>query len=509
MEDQVRGSRPAVDAPKLTASRSMMMGVTSRRATPRVLDSTATPSFTTTMLVVVGAGLVLPYGFVQVSASSARLLFPLYVLGFGLVLQKRCRPLYPAFCLAVFAFSPLLRRIADYHTGFSTFSLILLAPYIVSLPCVLPLLRQALGSERGWMFVAMLGCFAYACFVALFQDHVMQALYEPLRWVIPIGLCAFIMERPQLARATHRGAVRALAAIILILSVYGVAQYYDPRPWDRMWMMNAHNPTFGQPLPFRVRVFSMMNSPASAANFASTALLLLSGESGLAFLVAIAGVPLVALTAVRSAWWSLAVGLVVMLVMAPWRQKVLLMAFVLSSTLLISGLLASRDILPNELRYFVSDRFYTIMDLNTDRSADDRLTTYGQFYSRLANRPLGEGFGVNSSTISDLAKQNRPVLDSAIMESFLTFGLIGGVVYFLAIGGFLVAGYRACCAGGGRLAACLAVFCAMFAGMPLGTTQIGEVSIVPWTCMGLLLAEADFERSRTPAISGYGNSTPC
>jgi hypothetical protein len=501
MEDQIQGSRPAADAPKVTASRSMMMAVTNRRATPRILDSTAIPSFTTTMLIVVGAGLVLPCGFVEVSASLARLLFPLYVLGFGLVLQKRCRPLYPAFCLAVFAFSPFLRRIADYHAGFSTFSPILLAPYIVSLPCVLPLLRQTLGSERGWMFMAMLGCFAYACFMALFQNHVAQALYEPLRWVVPIGLCAFIMERPKLAHVTHRGAVRALAIIVLILSVYGVAQYYDPRPWDRMWMMNVHNPTFGQPLPFRVRVFSMMNSPASAANFVSTALLLLSGESGLALLVAIAGLPLVALTAIRSAWWSLAVGLVVTLVMAPWRHKVLLMTFVLFSTLFASGLLASREILPNELRYYINDRLYTVIDLDTDRSADDRLTTYSQFYSRLADRPFGEGFGVNSSTISDFAKQNRPVLDSAIMESFLSFGLIGGFIYFLAIGGFLIAGYRACCAGGGRLAACLAAFCAMFAGMPLGTTQIGEVSIVAWMCMGLLLAEADFERSRTPAIS--------
>ena len=501
MKDQVRGFRPAVDPPKVTASRSMMMAVTSRRATPKVLDSATTPSFATTMLIVVGAGLVLPYGLVEGSASSARLLFPLYVLGFGLVLQRRCRPLYPAFCLAVFAFSPLLRRIADYHVGFSTFSPILLAPYIVSLPCVLPLLRQALVSERSWMFVAMLGCFVYACFMALFQDHVVQALYEPLRWVIPIGICAFIMERPKLAHATHRGAVWALAVIVLILSVYGVAQYYNPRPWDRMWMINVHNPTFGQPLPFQVRVFSMMNSPASAANFASTALLLLFGESGLAFLVAIAGVPLVALTAVRSAWWSLTVGLIVMLVTAPWRQKIFLMSFVLSGALLASGLLASRNVLPNEVRYFINERLYTITDLNTDRSADDRLTTYGQFYSRLADRPFGEGFGVNSSTISDFAKQNRLVLDSAIMESFLTFGLIGGLVYFFAIGGFLVTGYRACYAGGGRLAACLAAFCAMLAGMPLGTTQIGEVSIVAWTCMGVLLATADFERSRTPAIS--------
>jgi hypothetical protein len=501
MEDQVQGSRPAADAPKVTASRSMMMAVTSRRARPEVLNSTAIPSFTMTVLIVVGVGLVLPCGFVEVSASLARLLFPLYVLGFGLMLQKRCRPLYPAFCLAVFAFSPLLRRIADYHAGFSTFSPILLAPYIVSLPCVLPLLRQALRPERSWMFIAMLGCFAYACFMALFQDHVAQALYEPLRWVVPIGLCAFIMERPKLAYVTHRGAVHALAIIVLILSVYGVAQYYDPRPWDRTWMMNVHNPTFGQPLPFRIRVFSMMNSPASAANFTSAALLLLSGESGLAFLVAIAGVPLVALTAVRSAWWSLAVGLVVMLAMAPWRRKVRLTVFLLSGTLLASGLLASRETLPNELRYFINDRLYTMMNLSTDRSADDRLTTYSQFYSRLADRPFGEGFGVNSSTISDFAKQNRPVLDSAIMESFLTFGLIGGLVYFFAMGGFLVAGYRACRAGGGRLAACLAAFYAMLAGMPLGTTQIGEVSIVAWTCMGLLLAYADFKRSHTSSMS--------
>lgn len=466
----------------------------SRRITSERSDDRVAPPFATTLFVVIGAALVFPYVAIMLSASATRTLFPFYVLVLGLFLKATHRPLYPAFCLAVFAFSPFLRRVADYHAGFLTFNPILLAPYVTPLPCILPLLKQVLRPERRWLFLTMLACFTYGCVLALAQNNVTQALFEPLRWVTPIALCAFIMERPDYAPAMRRSIVHALMIMVVVLTIYGISQYYNPPLWDTLWMVNVHNPTFGFPVAREIRVFSMLNSPASAALFVSAAMLILASEPGWAPLIAIAGLPLIGLTIIRSAWVELSVGLLVMLLMVPWRRKAWLIAFLVLATLAISTLLSSRDYLPNEIRYLISDRLDTLVNLRKDPSADERLSTYGQFYSRIADSPLGEGFGVNGSTMSDLAKQNRPALDSAIMESFLTFGVLGGIIYFLSLLGVLANGYRACRAGGGRLAGCVAAFCAMLACMPLGTTQIGEVGVVAWTGMGLLLADYDFRR---------------
>jgi hypothetical protein len=183
------------------------------------------------LLVVIGAALAVPYALVIVLGGSfVRSVFPAYTLAVGLLVLSWRRPLYPAFVIAVFAFSPFMRRVAEYSGGFKAFNPILLAPYTALIPSVPALLQRILGLRRNlsWPFAAVVVCALYGCIIALLQMRFVPALYEPMRWMLPISLCAFIMEETRELAAIKRGVFGALLIIVPLLSAYGVAQYLNP-----------------------------------------------------------------------------------------------------------------------------------------------------------------------------------------------------------------------------------------------------------------------------------------
>lgn len=149
----------------------------------------------------------------------------------GLLIAKR-RPFYPAFMLAIFSFSPLVRRVADYQAGFALFNLILLALYLGLLPTLLALLRRALGGAREWPFGMIAVCVLYALFVALFHMAFVPSIYKAMRWLLPIVLCAFVMAKPGDTEATHTATVRTLCLVVPVLTLYGICQFIFASQWD-------------------------------------------------------------------------------------------------------------------------------------------------------------------------------------------------------------------------------------------------------------------------------------
>ena len=69
----------------------------------------------------------------------------------------------------------------------------------------------------GWAFAAIAACAFYGTVLALLQGQIVQGFYEPLRWVLPVGLCAFIAEHAREADDTQRAVVGALAAVVPIV----------------------------------------------------------------------------------------------------------------------------------------------------------------------------------------------------------------------------------------------------------------------------------------------------
>jgi hypothetical protein len=458
----------------------------------------------------VGVALVSPYLLIQIAGGTlVRLVYPGYVLIVAYAVMVNRRPLYPAVMIAIFAFSPFLRRVADYQAGFSELNLILLAPFVGLLPTLPALFRRAVGANRAlcWPYIALVCCLAYASFMAMFRLSLtpavlsfVPAIFEAVRWLLPISLCAFIMERPAESGEMRRAVMLTLGLILPIISVYGIYQYWVAPPWDVYWMLNIENSTFGEGEPFKIRVFSMLNAPGSACVFSALAMILLAGDGPLGLAVAAVGLPLLALTVVRTGWLGLAVGLVIVV----WKSSGTRLAFG------VTGLLTSH-VLPANVTNLVTDRLATFSDLRTDTSTYDRLQVYEAFYDRLSAQPWGEGYGANESTITRrLAGRSVGAIDSGLMEAYLIYGVFFGTVYFAAMFELVRQAWRASSVSPPWFSGHLGVICAVIAMLPLGTIQIAETGVLVWTAFGLLMAnvlvQAERGRNRivnttSPAIS--------
>ena len=455
------------------------------------------------LILVVGVPLALPYALIAaLGGALVRTAYPAYVLLAACLVIAKYRPFYPAFILAVFAFAPFLRRVADYQAGFAIFNLILLAPYVGLLPTLPALTRRALNGRRGsnWPFALITACVVYAAFLAMFRLAIVPAVYEAMRWLLPTSLCAFIMAEPAEAESVRRLVIWALCLIVPILSLYGVYQFLEAPLWDVFWMNNIDNPTFGLAKAFQIRVFSMMNSPGTVGIFVSYAMILLAGEGLGTFAVAATGIPLLALTLIRTAWFSVAVGLAVLFWCASAGRRLVMVIGIIVIAVATGTVIASPN-LPSDIRNIVTERLDTFSTIDTDTSTYDRLHVYDAFLDRLADNPWGEGFGVNASTVTTHGTQKNLVsIDSGLLECYLIFGIAAGTIYFVSFAALARRAWRALPTLRGKLDANFAVICAAVAILPLGSDQIGELGVLVWTALGTLLACA-IQSSRNGGVA--------
>ncbi len=470
----------------------------SRRAAPAVRPAGTGVAVPTLILVALGA-LIVPYGLIMASASLARLLFPVYALLVGAYVLYRRRGCYLSFCVGLLVFAPYLRRVADFHAGFQQTNPILIAPYVALLPCLPSLLRLILTPRAPMRsaFVVMTFMFCYAAMLAVAGGKLISAFYEPLGWLLPVAACAFVIEHPELQAEIRTSLRWTLILVLPIMTVYGVQQFLAPSDIDRFWMINVDNASFGKPAPYEVRVFSTMNSPGIAAVFTESAMLFLLGEGGLAGLVSLAALPLLALTLLRAAWFGFAAGLLLAVVLMPALRRVQLLALAAAAALGISLFMSSPAVSP-ELQSYLLARWDSLFELKNDTSANARLDTYALSIDRMADTPYGEGYGSNASTQQ---KNDVVSIDSGLLEALITYGIIGGITYLLALLSMLFAGFRACLTRGRQLVMCLGAIVSLIVCLPFGSHQTGESSFVGWIALGLLLVSAVGTRASQPSMA--------
>jgi hypothetical protein len=435
--------------------------------------------------------LLVPYGMtIALGGSLFRVVSPGYVLLLGLLYAQYWRPLFPVFAIAAFVYAPFLRRVADNSGGFVSFNLALVAPYFGLLPTVPSLVRRVLGQRPGpiWPFATLVAVIVYGIYAALVYDaEPLVALYESTRWMLPIAFCAFIMDKPEESEAIRRRLVAGMALILPVLTVYGIYQYVVAPPWDVFWMINVDNVTFGDPEPFKIRVFSMLNSPFSAAAFATMAMVLLGAEGVGSLLIAGTGTALLALSLVRTAWLGLAVGIAWILITGTSSRRLLLTIGAIVFGFLTTMVVAVPVIAP-DIAESITARFSTLQDLQKDSSANVRLDFYGSFYTRLDAYPLGEGFGASQSFATKDDKRGTTPLDSGILEALLVFGVAVATVYFIAVGALVRRAIRVSRLAPTELAGCMAIVTTVLVMSFLGSYQQGEIGAFAWAALGIILA---------------------
>lgn len=390
--------------------------------------------------------------------------------------------------LVLFAFAPLVRRLVDLSIGFDPAGLMLVGPLLAILVPA-PRLLQMLQSPRspGVVIVPVLvvgGCVVYAAALSIMQADWMNAASGALKWVAPLVYAAALIEsadRDDMLEA----ATAAFAMILPVIGIYGILQYIDPPAWDIYWMQFASITSAGVPVPYGVRTFSTMNGPASFSTFTAIGLtfvcfarrnwpsLLLAGPAAFALMLSL----------YRTAWISLAVGILFCMLFGATRRKaVLILVGIVVAVILAATLTPFGDV--------IGDRVATFGEGARDGSAQERLDQFVTLWTQWDSSLFGVGF-----TNTDVGTAGAMPVDGMLIACWMTMGIVAGLICLAAlIWAALLPVFAAWRDGGPDAIIIGALGCGALVQLPLANITSGENGFLFWTFAVLL-------SSRPPAIA--------
>ena len=361
-----------------------------------------------------------------------RYLLPAFLslCAWGLFFHNRSH--YIGFVLAVWFFTPFLRRIVDFNAGYVDPNPILLSPYAVTLVAPLATARRLLKAPLALaapFLLCMLAVVAGAV-SGYFHYHATSVVHDLLNWSTPVLFGAFLYIVDGEAVTFRDTLARWLPPLLGLTAAYTIAQFAFAFPWDIAWLVNLDAPSMGSTEPFELRAFGPLNSAGTAAFvFTVGGVYLLQRRGALRILYfALLAVALVT-TQVRAGWLALAIGVVLCLWKAPRRAGAPLLV------LLLLGIGASAIGFGSNAAA-ISDRIETFSHPSEDTSASGRLEGYDAAASYLESDPLGAGLGVPED-IFDI-QGSFSLLDSSPADVFTTFGIFG-IAYYLGLLGIFAA----------------------------------------------------------------------
>jgi hypothetical protein len=407
------------------------------------------------------------------------LAMPLYVggaVGLAFLLARR-RPIVAAELAAwLWILGPQVRRAIDLTTGYHEPSIVLAAAPLASLAC-LPHLRRlrtpaAKRRARPLLIAAAAICTAFA--VGVVRVGPVPATVALLSWLVPVLFGLQIVAVTDDVDELRAMVERVIVWGVLIVGVYGVAQYFLAPAWDTYWMANSPMSSIGAPVARRIRVFSTLNSPGPLAVFLPAGLLWLTeARHRLQVPAQLAGYATLALSLVRSAWLAYVLGLLVVLAIGDRhaRRNVLaLVALVLVALLQFGGPVLTA----------VQDRVGETMEGTQDDSFAARLVLHREMIPVVADESTGYGLGSSGgeSRWAETETAGIVSMDSGLLEFGLALGPALALVVLVSLAvaslGLVRGGVRGGQVSAGAAAALLSVLVQMAFANTL--TDVGGVT---------------------------------
>jgi hypothetical protein len=430
-----------------------------------------------------------------------QLVFPAAAVAIGATLYFRQPTLYLGFTWWLWFLTPEVRRLVDYQIGWNDVSPVMLTPFLVSGMAALTLLRclPQLLQPPLFPFVLILMALNYGYSIGLVRAGPAPATYGLLTWVVPVVFGFHVAVRWEQYPLYRDAIQRVFLWGVLAMGIYGMVQFFFLPAWDAYWMRASLMSSIGGPHPFKVRVWSTMNSPQPFALAIMAGLLFAFAAKGpFRFIAAGPGYVSLLLSLVRTAWLGWLIGVIILLVRARGGQRMRLLAVGMLVCLLSLPLLLLEPVADR-----VAGRFETMQQIEGDESFRARLVLYSEFFLTASNNVVGEGIGsANSATKladgGDVAEFRT--IDSGILEVMFVLGwpgtlfYLGGLFWLLseAFGGPAQRQDLAVKAAGAVIIAILAMTTSY-------NTLIGVGGMVFWTFLGLMLSSRAFYRSSCPA----------
>jgi O-Antigen ligase len=368
-----------------------------------------------------------------------RLAYPAGALIIGAWLYGRGPAGYLEFSWWLWHVSPGIRRIVDYQTGgWDPRNPMSLTPFLVSGLAAIGVVRRLpeLRRRRLLPWAVAIACLAYGYCVGLLRAGPLAATHALVTWLVPLGFglyCALEWRRyPECAGAVRR----AFLFGSLVLALYGIWQFLDPPPWDRIWMVSSGMYSVGRAFPYEVRVFSLVNAPLPFATILVGGLLVALSGRGAPRVASLAlGTIALLLSLVRSVWLAGLVGIVVYLASLPARaaRPLVTAALLVFGTVAAVPLLAPAELAEPTVR-IVRDRLLTFTDLRHDVSFEDRTSFLDNIATTVVDEPLGQGLGSTgvSSTLGGADDAGIRDFDNGVFAVLYSLGWVGGVGFLAA-----------------------------------------------------------------------------
>jgi hypothetical protein len=363
--------------------------------------------------------LITTLGILGGAGKILNIVFPAGAFVVGIVLYFRAPILYMGFSWWIWFLAPFVRRVADYRSGFTDPSPILLAPYLVGLVTIITLWKNLPKAHRqGTLpFILAMAGILYGFLIGLISRSPFPVFREFLDWFIPVlmGFHLFVNWRD--FPSYYRNLQRTFMWGVLVTGAYGIFQYVVGPEWDVAWLNNTNlvvaNGYSDKVLgPFAIRVFSTMQATELFSAFLAAALLLLFTSQGALLLpAAVFGYLSFLLSLARASWLGWFVGFLMLATSMKVKQQIRLIITVVVMLLLIAPLATMEPFAEN-----IGGRLETLSNVQEDNSALGRQEAFQEKFGSALTKLVGDGIGGGAQ-------------DNTVIALFYALGWFGTILY--------------------------------------------------------------------------------
>lgn len=354
-------------------------------------------------------------------SSILQFLFPLGAFVVGAFLYKKYPILYIGFTWWIWFIAPLVARIVEYQNGWGNpnLRLIIVSPYLVTMLAGITFMRYIPRTYQkdGLPFLLAFIAISYACATGLIRKSSATVVIEGLLSWMPaifLGFHFIIHWRnyPQYKQIIQRSFCWGM----LIMGIYGIAQYFSLPPWDQFWLDNSEE--VRRAIGWEnIRIWSTFNLPIGFTNFLIASLLLtVSSKDKLKIPSGILGLLCLLIARVRSSWFGFLVGLTSTIISLKPNIQIKFISTILTMILCFYPLLLIEPIYDG-----IAPRIQTLFDLQGDHSISERLELYGEKKDRVLTNIVGSGLGTKLTDTGSLE-----ILDTLGWVGFIPYG--GGIL---------------------------------------------------------------------------------
>jgi len=347
------------------------------------------------------------------------LLFPAASLLVGIYLYYRDPVLYQGFTWWIWFLVAFIRRLADYRSGYTESSPMLLAPYLVSFISILTVIKRINRTEEDGTTAFLLPLLAtvYGLLIGCIMKTPFLAFRGFLDWAAPICFGFHLLVNWRAYPQYRQNCQRVFFWGILVMSIYGIIQFLELPEWDVLWLKETGMASAsGSAEEGGVRIWSTMHSAEPfAAVMAGGLLILLSSANILGIPVSIVGYVAILICRVRSGWIGWVAGLLSFFAVLNVKSQFRLLATALVLILTVTPLLTMEEFSDK-----VFNRLDTLSDIQNDDSASGRQESFNLLIGKSIVNIIGDGL-------------ERDSMDNSILAMLFYLGWIGTIPFMYGL----------------------------------------------------------------------------